>query len=172
MKNITCIARDMTEIVRFAGVLMILFSAILGGREYERFVRKRSAEEEGFIALLLHIRAKVECFLSVSGELVTDFENEALMSVGYLGGEAASASERFYRALPKLSISEEAKNILNSFFNSFGKEYKGGTLSLVDRTRESLERYVDSERDIREKNIKIFRTVLAALALGVVILLI
>ena len=120
MKNITCIARDMTEIVRFAGVLMILFSAILGGREYERFIRKRSAEEEGFIALLLHIRAKVECFLSVSGELVTDFENEALMSVGYLGGEAASASERFYRALPKLSISEEAKNILNSFFNSFG----------------------------------------------------
>lgn len=162
----------MNEIFRYIGIGLILLSALAVSRGYERFIRRRIAEEEGFLALLLHIRAGVECFLSSAEELVRGFENEALQSVGYLGGEGADICERFRRSGDRLCISDKVRDILKNFFDSFGKEYKSGTVALIDRTRAVLDEHIKVERESAEKDVKLVRTVSLAAALGAVILLI
>ncbi|MBQ8322047.1 MAG: hypothetical protein IJX92_06755 [Clostridia bacterium] len=162
----------MSELIRYIGIGLILLSALAVSRWYERFIRRRIAEDEGFSALLLHIRAGVECFLSSAEELLRGFENEALMNAGYLGGDGADICERFRRSSERLCISDKVRGILRDFFDSFGKEYKSGTVALIDRTRAALDEHIKAERESAEKDVKLVRTVLLSAALGAVILLI
>lgn len=158
--------------IRATGAVILLCASLLIGRAYERYLNGRLESARELLRMLSHIRDKINAFLCPQGELLSDFESEALERVGFMKKirDGAGLSEA-YRA-SSFSFSEEIGPTLDSYFADFGKRYKADELARLDIVRGTLEKYVNAEEARTPKDIKIAKTILGALALGVSILMI
>ncbi len=163
----------MTEILKFTGAALALLAALLFSREYEKYLFSKNELALGFLSLLKHIQKSVGCYLATPKELLCGFEDSALDAAGYL----AAAREKdvfsaYFDGEKNFSLSERARLVLSEFFANFGREYKDGTMRLVERAIAELEKITSEEKAKTEKEIKVLKTLAAAAALGLVILLI
>lgn len=158
--------------IRAIGAVILLCASLFIGRAYERYLNRRLESARELLRMLSHIRDKINAFLCPQGELLSDFESEALESVGFIkkirGGAGLSEA---YRA-SSFSFSEEMRRALDSYFADFGKRYKADELARLDIVRGMLEKYVNDEEARTPKDIKIAKTLIGAMALGVSILMI
>ncbi len=163
----------MNDFLKFVGAGLLLISALAFSREYDRFLSARIALARGFLELLLHIRQKINCFLSSAESLISDFENDALERAEYLSvARKEGICRAYFERESCLGVPSCIKKLLSEFFSGFGSDYKEGTLALIDRSSAALEAMLSDMISEKERSVKLVRTVSAAAALGAAILII
>lgn len=163
----------MSAVLKIFGTGLILLSALIFTREYEKKIRLKEETSEGFLLLITHIKRKIDCYLTPPSELVGDFSNSVLLETGFLDlAKKEGVASAYMLKKDNLLIYESVKSELTSLFSSFGKEYKEGTLRALCSAESSLKELIDKEKEQSEKDLKVVRTLAVSLALGAVILII
>lgn len=148
-----------------------MVSALLFGKSYGAFIKKRESEGEELLRFLLHIKGEVSRFLSTPESICASFRSDILFRTGFLplseGGSLADALES-----AELSISMAMHEVLSEFFSGFGKNYLEAEISRCTEFCERLDKMLSKEKEEYQKNVRVVKTVSAAAALGIVILLI
>ena len=166
----------MTGTLSLIGATLVVGCAIFISRAYGAFAERRKAETEDFYLFILHIKGEVSRFLSKPERIFRSFESEALDSVGFLAPENLTGEAPFSSAYgavrDRLSVSYSTDKILSEFFSGFGRDYRDGELKRCDAYAEELSRLWAREEGELLKSLQVTRAVLAAAALGIVILLI
>lgn len=153
---------------------IILIGALAISREYSAFYRRRIAQTDGFVALIIHIEGAISERLASGKGLVAGFSDEALSSLGFLESVRSGATlhDAFLGCRRASVISREVSMRLERYFADFGRYYKERELSRAATCVEELERLLERERADMPKNVKLARTLLVAFALGVLILIV
>lgn len=164
----------MIDVIRWCAVGLIMLSAILLGREYSAYADRQVREREGFIALLLHIEREIGRSLSYGLGLWRGFSDPSLERCGFLPllREGCSPEDAFFKCSPKLALSGEIKEKLQSFFSDFGKGYKDGEIKGIERLRGELESDLNALRPELEKNKRVINALLLGGAASAAIMLI
>lgn len=164
----------MSFYLRVFGSVLVVLAALILGKEYSAYVNKRCSESDGFLLFLLHIKGEVSRFLTPPDGFARSFENDALSRTGFLTSlaEGVGLKDAFELAKKKLSLCSDAQKCLFEFFSDFGKDYKDGELKRCESYTERFESIIREDKCTLEKNVRVVRSILCAVALGIVILLI
>lgn len=161
-------------IVSVIGAAFIMCAAITVCVKYSAYERKRLIECESFLLLLRHIRAGISCLCKPIHECVRGFNNRALEEAGFL--EALQKYENFSEAISecqsRLSLGETEINLLRSFGEALGNNFREEEMRLLDHYEKELEAYTDSEEEKIPKREKLCRTLVVTGAFAAVILFI
>ena len=150
-----------------------MISALLIGREYNRYVEKRIGELIGFVGLLNHAKSEISMYLKPASKILRGFENESLERIGFISvaRESGNLEEAFSKCSERLSLGKETKKILYECFSGFGQGYSAQEILRIERYAASLEKILEREREELPKNARMVSTLLLAGALGIFILL-
>lgn len=160
----------MTAPALVGGALTVL-AALLFGRGYAAFIKKREAEGEELLRFLLHIKGEVGRFLATPERIVKSFRSDVLAECGFLPlCENGALYDAFLCA--GLSLSGEVRELLADFLRGFGENYLEGEILRCEDFYTRLSALLCAEREANAKSVRVVKTVSAAAALGVVILLI
>lgn len=164
----------MTSYVRLAGAVVVLVAVFVIGREYAVFSRRRIKELRGFYELLKYMESSISSYLSFGSELWGGFSCEGLKDSGFLASlrECELPGEAFSKCRPRLSFSEEYKDLVEDFFRGFGREYRDGELKRIAEYKEKLGNILALEEESTEKNVKVARALLLGGGLSLVVLVI
>ena len=158
--------------LKYLGLIMIALAGILVSREYEEKEKKRLFELREIIRLGEHIKRKISCFLAPKSDWLSGFKSDSAPISEFLSlSLKSSLSESFSSIKNRLSMGDEA-DIVERLFSSLGKGYKDGEIELLDI---ALAELCDVEKRLSQealKNIKTVKVLAAAIALGLIILLI
>ena len=72
----------MSDLARLFGGGLILICAIIAGREYSSYTRRRLGQYRGFVALAAHIEGMISRFLAGGEELFRGFADPFLEETG------------------------------------------------------------------------------------------
>ena len=160
-------------VLKYFGLFTIALGAVLISREYEKNQRRRLFELAEFIRLSEHIKTKISCFLSPKADWLSDFSSPSSVISEFLAeaSRLPSLEASFDKISDKLSLGKE-KEVLKRLFNSLGKTYKDGEISLLEGAVSELSSEKRELSESCEKNIKTVKVLAAALSLGLIILLI
>ena len=163
----------MSFALKIIGGACVLIAAAAMARLYDAFSKRRLSECESFISLLEHIRSEISCFLSPKERIFRGYEDENLERVGFLPlvREGEDMGDAFDKISQRLLVGKSGLDILASFFSGLGRGYKDGAMALGERCIAEFRKYYESLKDESEKNVKLFRTVIIGLGLGILILL-
>ncbi len=160
--------------LKLFGFALLLLSAVLAGRAYSSYCKRRTKEIESFLSFITHIKEKIMLFLSTPSSFAESYSDENLENSGFLpslrDGEGLKAA--FSKCSAKLAVGEEAKKRLTAFFADFGKNYKDTEIKRCELFCEELEKTLAAEREEEPKRIKLCYTLLFSAALAIIILLI
>lgn len=163
----------MNFFIKILGSAFLLVAVLAMTREYEMFLKKRFDVCRGFIELLSHIRRKIDGYLTPATELLDGFECKALTETGYVDrAREKGISSAYFELEGSLHLDAAVQSCLSSFFSDFGKDYKEGTLKLLDLSIGRLSEYTERLSAENERSLKLARTLAAAVALGLIILII
>ena len=163
----------MSYIIKLIGSALLLFAALIGVGEYEKKLKARLLVCRGFVELLQHVRRKIDGYLTPPSQLLDGFECAALSDIGYLDrAREIGMCSAYFELEASLPTDGAVRSALFGFFSDFGKDYKDGTVKLIDRSLKELSAHADRLRTENEKSLKLVRTLAAAGALGAIILLI
>lgn len=162
----------MSFIFKLFGAALLLFAAAKISRKYSEYVSYRASLSRAFSELLLHIKNKISVYLAPPSELVSGFSSEILSESGFisLAKELGSPKKAYGALADSLSLSPGAKRILDSYFDSFGSAYKEGLLKATEAAEAALRREAEKEEEELPREKKLARTVIFAVALGIIIL--
>ena len=159
--------------MKLIGSVLLLFAALIGVREYEKMLKARLLACRGFIELLGHIRRKIDGYLTPPSQLLDGFECAPLSDIGYLEkAREIGMSGAYFELGSSLPIDGAGREVLFGFFSEFGKDYKEGTVRLIDLSLKGLSEHADRLSAENEKSLKLVRTLAVAGAVGMIILLI
>lgn len=163
------------DLIRMLCLAALPATALAVGRGYALYLARGVAECEGFLALLRRCAERISCLLSPICEITADFENDALSRVGFISliREGKSAEQAYEAVESRLCIGNGTKDILRRAFGDMGKGYDSKSAS--DRLMLSCTELADHLSLLKtenEKNLKLARSVLLLVSLGLVILFI
>lgn len=163
----------MSYVIKLIGSVLLLFAALVGVREYEKKLKARLLACRGFAEMLYHVRRKIDGYLTPPSQLLDGFECEALSELGYLDkAREVGMSRAYFELESSLPIDGVMRTALFGFFSDFGKDYKDGTVRLIDEALKGLCDHADRLCAENERSLKLVRTLVSAAALGTIILLI
>ncbi len=155
--------------LKYAGFSIVCAAALFIFFDYRRASMKRISELREFSRFLSFLSSEISCYLRPIQECTKAFSSDIFSSVGFLN-EGEEIAESFNTACPLLSITEEEKALLASFFCNMGKGYMEKELENIRRAESALEERLKAAESESEKNIKIAAVLTASFALGVIIL--
>ena len=163
----------MSYVIKIIGSVLLLMSVLALTREYKKFLEKRLGICRGFTELLLHVRRKIDSYLTPASQLLDGFECKALADEGYMKkAHEVGISEAFFSLEKAIPMESSERVILESFFADFGKDYKDGTLRSLDIAIAGLRECIEKLCAENERSLKLVCTLAVAAALGLIILLI
>ena len=158
--------------MKLFGLALLLLGALIISREYTRYVRKRIAECEGFIAFIKYMRLEMRSFLRPPREIGRGYSDESIAP--FLN--ALESEESIYSAYSasrrSFSLSREEHTALEELFSSIGLCYAEDGVRLIDSSLERLEGCREELLSDGVRGARVFQTVSAALSVGLFILLI
>lgn len=158
-------------ILKVIGSAMIMIAALVVSKEYKSFTVSRVERLSGYFELLSHIERKIGVSLCPQHKLCEGFSSAALESEFLPRLRECGELSAAYGGVG-ICVADEAHKILLSYFADFGKCDRAGELERVREAKVALQPILRRERETADKNIKLFETVAAAIALGLIILLI
>lgn len=164
----------MSLIFKLFGAALLLLSAAFISRKYSEHITYRVGLTRAFSELLLHIKNKISVYLAPPSELVVGFCSDVLAASGFISlTRELGSPKKAYASLGKsLPLTPEAKRILDTYFDSFGSAYKEGLLRATEIAESALRLEAEKEEAALVREKKLARTVIFAVALGVIILFI
>jgi hypothetical protein len=158
--------------MKLLGLALLLICALVISREYSRYVKKRIAECDGFISFIKHMRLEMKCFLRPPKDIGRGFESSAInFFISALEGEE-SVYLAYSKSCSALSLSLEERAPLEELFSSIGLCYADDGVRLIDEALERLEMLRGRLTTDGLRGTRVFKTVSAAVSVGLFILFI
>ncbi len=159
--------------LKLLGAALIFACAIATVREYSSYCETRIRQSAAFCAFVTHIEMRACTYLLPSSEAAAGFEDEELEKVGFIGALRSGGSlySAFSLVKDSLLFSDGQKEALLSFFKDFGNSYVNDERKRVERTKEELVRLGREDEKKTKESEKVVKTLVLALALGVIILM-
>lgn len=153
-------------LVRAAGALLLLLSAIGLGAASIRAEKRRRRELDALLSLVRHIRENIEHFSRPLGEIYARFDNPVLAASGFLTRLRQSGMEQAVRETAS-DVGEEEREVLLAFAGSLGRGYREEQIALCRYTGEKLAQIAENLAKAAPDRERLWRTlpVLAALSL-------
>jgi len=150
-----------------------MLCALFVGRGYTRYVERRIAEGEGFVAFLNYARDEIAMYLSPPARLCEGFSNASLEELGFISavGSCGDLGEAFSQCSSRLSLGKEARELLSQCFRSFGQGYKEQEIARIEGYLRKLSELVERESRDLPQNARMVSTLLLAGAAGIFIML-
>lgn len=160
-------------ILRWVGTVLVVSIFIFVGKGYSEFMRRRIDECESFLLLMKRIKGEIGRFLSTPSEIFSNYEDENLKRLGFLELQRSGKSlgECFELCRKRLSLPSEIKDRLGEFFSRFGENYKDGEISQIEYYVDEIEPLLNEERRALPDRIRLVKTLVAAISLGLIILI-
>ncbi len=160
--------------MKLIGIFLLLAAAFVTSREYSKYMEKRMLECKAFLSFIAHMRVQVGCFLRPVKELATGFSSPPLEKVGFV--HALRDSEGIFAAYKRcesaLSLSEEERTVLNTFFSSFGEGYLDDGIRLIDAAYSDMNKLHEKLCEKKANNTRLVTVLSATSALGIIIFVI
>ena len=164
----------MRETLKLFGFSFLLLLALLIGKAYSGYCKKRVRSLESLSLLLLRLEEGVSLFLSTPSSFFQDYEDEYLTEVGFLelvrSGE--NMANAFRKTARRMALDRQTEERLSLFFSDYGKSYKDGELRRISIFQRELEEVLKRETEEERGRVKLAYTLLFSAALGIIILLI
>lgn len=160
--------------MRYIGIFLVLLAALIFSREYSRYMRKRLRECEGFLSFISYMKIQVGCFMRPLRELASGFSSKPLSEIGFIASLEKSDGiyEAYKEVEPRLSLSQNEKEVLEVLFSSIGDCYLDEGMKMIDSAYVRAEALYSSLSKECPKNIKLVSALSVTLALGFFILII
>ena len=154
--------------MKYIGIFLVLLAALTFSREYARYMRKRLRECEGFLSFINHMKIQVGCFMRPVRELSFGFSSSPLSEIGFI--DSLEKSDGIYEAYkevePKLSLSQNEKEVLELLFFSVGNCYLDEGIKMIENAHARTEVLYSSLSEECPKNIKLVTALSVTAALG------
>ena len=159
--------------LRLIGACALVASAYMIVSKYKRFLNRRIEESDSFLGLIEYLKGEISCFLSPIGALMSDYRDEVLERVGFLGGisEGKDISTAYFACEGELSVGKEAKEILGRLFSDLGKRYKAETVLALSNAAASLSEYTNGLKNKAGEELKLCAALVFGGAMGLLLLL-
>lgn len=136
--------------MKYIGIALVVLAAALITSSYRSRLLARTSLLEAFVSLALHIRARVSGYLEPPSVWANGYQTEQKNEVQELlsrvrRGETPEAA--FLAIRDGLSLPEEAKELLGSFFSGLGREDTVGEKRNMDVGVDKLSVLLEKERD-------------------------
>lgn len=158
----------------YIGISAVLFAAALLSREYSRYMKKRLAECEAYLAFIGNMKIQVGCFMRPLSELCENFSSDALEKTGFTA--ALRAEKNIYAAYKAsesaLSLSEDEKEVLRLLFSSVGECYLSEGVKIIDAAYAKMDGFYRELKSECPRSTKLVSVLSATLAVGFLILVI
>lgn len=153
---------------------MVLLAALIFSREYSNYMRKRLRECGGFLSFISHMKIQVGCFMRPVGELASGFSSKPLSEVGFIASLEKSDGiyEAYKEVEPRLSLSKNEKEVLETLFSSIGDCYLDEGMKMIESAYVRTQGLYDSLSKECPKSIKLVSALSVTAALGFFILVI
>ena len=160
--------------MKYIGILLVLVAAAVISHEYSRHMEKRAEECRDFLEFIAHMRVQVGCFLRPVKELATGFSSPMLEKAGFIDSLKSSDCilSAYRHCESNLSLSDEEKEVLNTFFSSFGEGYLDDGIRLIDSVYKNMEGLYGKLLEEKTKNTRLVTTLSVTMALGIIIFVI
>ena len=150
---------------------LIPLVALIVGRSYAVYCKKRLSELEALAALLSQMEKGITVSLSTPRELFSSLKLPELYDFTERVRSGESLYDAASRVMPRLVISEDTKEKALEYFSEFGESYRDGELKRLELFRRELIADKRDEEERAETRIRLCYTLLFAAALSVVIML-
>ena len=157
---------------KWGGIALVMISALLVSREYDRRLDRRILEYRGLVDLISYAEAEITKSLAHGGGLWQGFSDGALEKCGLLPllRKGESLKSAFDKCKGKMALSTEASERISTMLAPLGRGYRDSEIRLLGEIKDSLSKELDSESESAEKNKKIARALLLGGALTVAIM--
>lgn len=157
--------------MRYLGMTLIFLAAFGISRALTRNAEKRLSEAEGYLAFLSFLQGELTRYARPVNEWSRLFSDGTLEESGFLPHLRAHGDLCAAFTASATRLGEEEKKLLSSLFSAFGRGYREEVLASLAATRAALSETVGREREELPKTLRVVRTLSAAGALALVILL-
>ena len=162
----------MSALLKYSGLALIALAAYFLGRSFEEREGSRVRVLDGFVGLLRHIRKGIASYLEPIPRALFSFADGELERIGFLPllREGATLYEAYSEVSGRISLGSEAERLLSELFKRLGRGTREETVKDAQCAEEELSRIAESEKAELEKSVKLTKTMLYAVALGIIIL--
>lgn len=115
---------------KLLGAVLIFGCGVLLGMTLARFERARARQGQGFLALLCHIRAQIDCFSIPLGRILASCDEKILADCGVEATDIADLKTLLDGT--RLYLGEEACRLLLDFSERLGSSYREEQLRCCD----------------------------------------
>ena len=163
----------MSGVLCLFGACAIASAALIMSRAYAAFIRRRVAEYTSILGFLEIMNRDILCFLSTPSELAARSGDALLDEIGFLSAlrNGKELFDAFSDSLPRLHLSAADADFLASFFEKFGQGTRESELHSLDACIAHFSVRTADEESRAGDEIRLAGTLLALVAIGLVILL-
>ena len=129
--------------VKLAGAVMIIISCLTTARTLTSLEKEKSDQLDSFIALIRYIRNRIDCYSIPIDKIFAECPDDIF---DHLGGKEAGMSFDGLLSRKNVTVSEDARGILEEFSKTLGKNYRERQIKLCDGAISSLESLRDGEK--------------------------
>lgn len=159
--------------MKILGIALIMLSACAFSREKNRAAERRLAVLEELFRLADTMKLEIGCYLRPMSEIVSSFNSEVLERYGFISDfSSIGAYEAYLRLQSRVTLGEEEKKLMATFFSRLGKGYADDEMKLIEAFSAQLLLVLQKEREALPKQKKLSATLSCAAALAVIILLV
>lgn len=158
----------------FIGIFLMLICAYLAWREYSLYLGREMRELSELIAFARTMRERMRCYLEPPSAWIRTYSTPELERVGFLGAirDGGDLCEAYDAVVDEMCVGREAKDAFAAMLSDMGRGYLDGELAAIDA---AVDKLCASERRVTDdyKNkTRAAGAMIAAVAVGAVILVI
>ena len=159
--------------LRYIGIICIFIFAFYTSFSYERYQNARLLMGEEMLLLLKFFLDELRGLARSPADCIRSFKASALMKTPFLGAiaEGALPSEAYRDSKGMLCLPRGMEDILDGVFLDFGRGGRGEESRRLSEAVVGAETLIAQERGEHTRRLTLCRTLSAALAVGLVILL-
>ena len=164
----------MSWFVKSLLILAVCIGATWLIRGYGEYMKKRRIESRELIMLIGLVRRNLSARLLTPKESLAGASgfSAGIERVCILVAEGKALPEAFALASPHLSLSGECKRLTGEHLALFGAGRREDEVRCLDELLERLSALVDKEEASGENDLRVARSVIIAIALGIIIFII
>lgn len=157
--------------IRLAGGVILVVSAVIWGRRQGESVKKRCALTAALCDFVRYTGERIETFREPLCDIFSSYKDDVLSDCGFIAALRESGAAAAVAAIRELMLPEDAA-IMESFAKKLGTTYEAGQRAMCEYTASALGKSARVQKEELSQRLRLFRVLPALAAASAVILFI
>ena len=157
----------------FIGAFLLLAVAFVLWKEYTAYLKRGADELDEFVRFVKCMKEKMECYMEVPAEWIRGFSSDKLEGVGFLEAirDGSDVDTAYSNVESSLCMCDDAREVLKDLFSHLGNGYLETELGMIKPSLDKLLKIQERLKDEKENKTKAIGAMIAAVTLGIIILI-